>query len=248
MDSTWSSGPRARLVSAFALLIMFFGGSVSLAQTPRVPQEVFAPPTERGPVVIVASGNSGTELYREFSSNLATQGYYVVLVDGKDLSIRPNDPSGRDGAANLRSVIRDAEASPKATRGKVALIGLSIGGIGILGFGAPLKEQVSSVVLFYPALTFVGPDLLPMSAAMQVPVLVFAGGKDTFSGCCSIGTMKAFEAAPKSVAFELVVYPEAGHAFNLKTAPEPLVYRPLDADDAWKRTLAFLSKHQPLRP
>ncbi len=245
MKAAWRHCAGNHAVSAFAIFVLALASGATLAQTPAIAQETFAPPTERGPVVIVASGNSGTELYREFSANLAAQGYYVVLVDGKDVSIRPNDRS-RDGTANMRSLIRDIQASPRAAPGKVALIGLSLGGIGILGYGAPLKEQVSGVVLFYPALTFVGPDLTPMSAAMQVPALVFAGGKDTFSGCCAIETMKAFEAAPKSVPFQLVVYPEAGHAFNLKMVPPPLVYRQADADDAWRQTLEFLARHQPV--
>ncbi|MEP7301777.1 MAG: dienelactone hydrolase family protein [Caldimonas sp.] len=232
-------------MSAFAGFVLALASGATLAQTPAIAQETFAPPTERGPVVIVASGASGTELYREFSANLAAQGYYVVLVDGKDISIRPDDRS-RDGPANMRSVIRVATASPRATPGKVALIGLSLGGIGTLAFGTPLEEQVSGVVLFYPALTRVGRDLTVLSSAMQVPTLVFAGGKDNFRGCCTIETMKAFEAAPKSVPFQLVVYPEANHAFNLKMVPPPFEYRQADADDAWKRTLEFLTRHQPV--
>ncbi|MEO5881761.1 MAG: dienelactone hydrolase family protein [Caldimonas sp.] len=230
---------------AFAVFVLALASSATCAQTPAIAQETFAPPTERGPVVIVASGASGTGLYREFSANLAAQGYYVVLVDGKDVSIRPNDTS-RGGPASMRSLIQDAQASPRAAPGKVALIGLSLGGIGALAFGAPLKEQVSGVVLFYPALTRVGSDLTSLSSKMQVPTLVFAGGKDNFRGCCTIETMKEFEAAAKSVPFQLVVYPEANHAFNLKMVPPPLEYRQADADDAWKRTLEFLAKNQPV--
>lgn len=245
MRAAWRHSARSHAVSAFAFFVLVLASVATPAQTPAIAQETFAPLTERGPVVIVVSGNSGPELYREFSANLAAQGYYVVLVDGRDVSIRPNDRS-RDGTANMRSLIRDAQASPRATPGKVALIGLSLGGIGVLAYGAPLKEEVSAVVLFYPALTRLGSDLTPLSSAMQAPTLVFAGGKDNYRGCCTIETMKAFEAAPKSVPFQLVVYPEANHAFNLRMVPPPFEYRQADADDAWKRTLEFLAKHQPL--
>ncbi|MEO8080167.1 MAG: dienelactone hydrolase family protein [Caldimonas sp.] len=245
MRAAWRHAARNHAASAFAVFVLALASGATLAQTPAMAQETFAPPTERGPVVIVASGTSGTELYREFSADLAAQGYYVVLVDGKDVSIRPNDRS-RDGAASMRSLIRDAQASPRATPGKVALIGLSLGGIGTLAFGAPLKEQVSAIVLFYPALTRVGSDLTALSSAMQVPTLVFAGGKDNYRGCCTIETMRAFEAAPKSVSFQLVVYPEANHAFNLKRVPPPFEYRQADADDASKRTLEFLARYQPV--
>ena len=245
MRAAWIHAARRRAASTFAVVFLGLASGAALAQTPAMAQETFAPPTERGPVVIVVSGASGTELYREFSTHLAAQGYYVVLVDGNKVSVRPNDAS-RDGPAGMRSLIHDAQASPRAAPGKVALIGLSLGGIGVLAYGGPLKEQVSAVVLFYPALTRVGADLTPLSAAMQAPTLVFAGGKDNYRGCCTIETMKAFEAAPKSVPFQLVVYPEANHAFNLRMVPPPFEYRQADADDAWKRTLEFLTRYQPV--
>ncbi len=221
-----------------------FGSSMAHAQAPAM--ETFPPSGSAGPIVVIVSGNSGTGLYREFSAALASRGYYVVLVDGKDISIRPNDPSGKDGAANLRQVLATAESADKAIPGKAALVGFSIGGIGVLGYGAPIKAQVSAVVLFYPALTFVGSDLRPMAAAMQVPTLVFAGGADRFNNCCLLQTMRALEMAPKSAALELVVYPEAGHGFNLR-APAPLIFRQQDADDAWVKMLAFLDRYQPVK-
>ena len=42
-----------------------------------------------------------------------------------------------------------------------------MGGIGILGHGAPLKEQVSAIVLYYPAITFVSSQLKQFASAMQ---------------------------------------------------------------------------------
>jgi dienelactone hydrolase len=42
--------------------------------------------------------------------------------------------------------------------------------------------------------------------------------------------------------FKLVVYKEAGHAFNLGSD-----YRAEDSADAWQRTIKMLSQYQPLR-
>ena len=126
------------------------------------------------------------------------------------------------------------------------MIGFSIGGIGVLGYGAPLKEQVSAVALFYPALTFVGSDLRPMASAMQVPTLVFGGGAHRFNNCCLLDTMRALEMAQKSAPLELAVYPATGHGFNLH-APAPLVFRQQDADDGWARMLAFIDRYQPVK-
>ncbi|ART57509.1 hypothetical protein CBP36_00285 [Acidovorax carolinensis] len=59
-----------------------------------------------------------------------------------------------------------------------------------------------------------------------------------------IATMRALESAPKQVPFELVAYPQANHGFNLGSYP--FFFRGEDAEDAWKRTLAFLQQHQPV--
>lgn len=50
-------------------------------------------------------------------------------------------------------------------------------------------------------------------------------------------------AAPKAAPFELIVYPDAHHGFNLAS---PQVYREQDAADAWQGTTDFLKQHHPL--
>jgi carboxymethylenebutenolidase len=40
---------------------------------------------------------------------------------------------------------------------------------------------------------------------------------------------------------DIVVYPDAGHAFENPT--NKTGYRPDDAKDAWEKTTAFLAKH-----
>lgn len=71
--------------------------------------------------------------------------------------------------------------------------------------------------------------------------------RDRYNDCCVIESMHAMEAAAKSnsAPFELVVYPEANHGFNLESGAlgEPMrAYRPNDARDAWRRTIEML-KH-----
>lgn len=58
----------------------------------------------------------------------------------------------------------------------------SAGGIGTLAYGTPLKEQMSAVVLLYPALSFVKSEMPRIAAAMQAPVLPLADGSDTIGG------------------------------------------------------------------
>ena len=65
-----------------------------------------------------------------------------------------------------------AESKSQAIPGKVSLVGFSIGGAGVLKYGAKLKDQVSAVVAYYPAITMMGWDMKTFAAGFQTPVLV----------------------------------------------------------------------------
>src|SRR5580658_6654741 len=105
----------SRAVAAFvAVVALLAGGGVVRAQ------QEFPPPQGNGRVVMVSSGVSGPEHYREVSADIAKLGYDVVLVDG-------SAEEGTRGAA-VKNDIAKALAMPHATAGKVALVGFSAGG------------------------------------------------------------------------------------------------------------------------
>ena len=79
-----------------------------------------------------------------------------------------------------------------------------------------------------------------------------AAQRDRYQDCCVIETARAMETAAKAsgAQFELVVYPEATHGFNLEIGAhgEPAgAYRRDDDRDAWRRTVEMLKLHHPLR-
>jgi dienelactone hydrolase len=204
-------------------------------------QRAYDPPSGRGPIVILLSGASGLDMYRSYAAEVAQLGYYAVLLDGNNFQGK----YGKSAADDLRRVIERAQSSAKALPGKAAVIGFSRGGGGALTHAAPMPDLVSAVVAYYPATSFVS-DMRAFAAKFQVPVLVLAGGRDRYHNCCLIESMRAMEAAAKEggAPFELVVYPNAGHAFTWVNTP---AYRPEDSADAWQRTKKMLSQHQPLR-
>jgi dienelactone hydrolase len=228
-------------VLSVIFVIALFGGCSPESKGPRY--EIFPPAGGKGAIVVVASGYSGPGLYRDFSSKLAGLGYYTVLMDGKDLF----DPGsiGRivPATQNLQTVIAESKSSPQAIPGKVSLVGFSVGGAGMLYYGSKLKDQVSSVVAYYPAITTMGRDMNTFAAGFKTPVLLFAGVKDLYHNCCLIESMRELAKASKTVPFELVEYPNARHGFNLKSLP--FAYRPEDATDSWERTVAYLNRLHP---
>ena len=239
-DANPKCSSHGTVLSAFFIMAISVGCSFE-SKGPH--SEIFSPAGGKGAIVVVASGNTGPGLYRDFCLKLAGLGYYTVLMDGKDLfdpgSIGYITPS----AENLQTVIAESKASPQAIPGKVALVGFSVGGAGVLYFGTKLKDQVSAVVAYYPAITTMGRSMKTLAAGFRTPVLLLAGVKDDYENCCLIGSMRELAEAPKTVPFELVAYPNARHGFNIRSLP--FAHRPQDAADSWARTVAFLNRLHP---
>ena len=226
---------------AFFLLFALANGCVHAQTLPK--REAFLPTGGKGAIVIVVSGASGPTLYRDYSAKLAQLGYYAVLVDGNDILIRSGPAGVTEGAANLRKLISESQMAPEAIAGKVALVGFSIGGGGVLLHGAPLKDLVSGIVAYYPSITRGGPDYTARASEMQVPILILAGEQDRYNNCCLVESMRSLDAAAKArgASLELVIYPQADHGFNLATPN----FRAADSDDAWAKARAFLTRLHP---
>lgn len=202
-------------------------------------QVAYAPPQAPAPVVVLLAGPSGFEKYRTYAERLAGMGYYVVVIAGADVLTRE-----KNGPANLRHTIDLAQKSPLAIKGRTAIIAFSLGGAGGLAFAAEMPERVSMVIAHYPYTNF--PSAQTMTTFVQrfkVPLLVLAAGRDNFNDCCKIDSMRDMEAAAKErgANFELVVYPQANHGFNL----EGVTYRQEDDEDAWRRSQDMLDHYHP---
>lgn len=221
------------LVAQAAEPVTTAAGPDGPAQTAHLPTKVPAP------VAVLLSGQTGPANYQFYAAEVARLGYYAVLVDGKDILTRT-----QDGVGNLKKAIQRAQGSPNAAPGKVGVIAFSQGGGGALAHAVVLPELVSTVVAHYPATNWIQ-NMPGAVKRFQVPLLVLTGERDRYNNCCLIDSMRAMESAAKdtSAGFELVVYPQADHAFNLPNGP---TFRKEDAADAWRRTSTMLEKYLPL--
>jgi carboxymethylenebutenolidase len=138
---------------------------------------------------------------------------------------------------------RDALAAhPRVRKDKLGVVGFCAGGFsawlaaGKLGLQAAVPFYAGGLVRLRPGL-----KLQPCVAqAPTCPTLCFFGGKDQSippSDIAAIG--EALSRAP--AGSEVVVYPEAGHAFG--NADRPANYHHESAEAAWAKTLAFLGAH-----
>jgi dienelactone hydrolase len=194
----------------------------------------FVPASGKGRVIIVLSGAFGPEAYSFIPERLAKQGYYAVLLAGTDFS-----PRAAGAGDNLRQIILQAQQSPHAVQGKVAVMGFSAGGGAALEYATSLADLVAVVVDYYPATKSIS-DQADVIRRWNVPTVVFAGEADS-NGCCMIHTIRAMAASAKDrgAPVELVVYPDTNHDFIL---PPPFT-KPDAAADAWQRTLAALRQY-----
>ena len=220
---------RKQLVALCLLLPLH-----TAAQSDGPPFTEYVPQKVPARVVIVISGASGPSNYQGVAQDVAKLGYYAVLLNGNDILNRTV------GASNLAKAIERAQGSTNAAPGKVAVLGFSMGGGGALSFASSLADKVATVVAYYPTTSFIGNQMEGYVKRFQVPVLVLTGAQDRYNNCCLVESMRAMEAAAKArtAAFDLVVYPDGQHGFNLNG---PTYRKDYDAD-AWKRTTDALRK------
>jgi dienelactone hydrolase len=169
-------------------------------------QEEIAPPQGKGHVVVFISGISGIKHEKVLAQAIASLGYDVVAYDGREIAKSPGE--------GLRTAIQNAQQMPHALPGKVALVGVSLGGGLALAFGSRWPDLVVVDIVWYPATGFV--KRIPgFAGVITVPVLMFAGESDHFMRCCLIGTARslAADAAVANAPFELITYPGVDHDF-----------------------------------
>ena len=123
---------------------------------------------------------------------------------------------------------------------EVAVMGFCMGGMQTLKAAA--SGRFDRAVAFYGMIgvsdAWAGPKTQKVldTAAEVCPTLAIFGGVDAFTPPDDIDALRAAWADRPDC--EIVVYPEADHAFV--HAPERPAHRPDDAADAWRRALKFL--------
>jgi carboxymethylenebutenolidase len=209
------------------------------------------------PVILVVSEIFGVhEHIADVARRFAKLGYLALAPD---LFVRQGDPSK---VADIATLMKDivSKAPDAQVMGDLdacvawaAKNGGNVDKLGITGFCwggrvtwmyAAHNPKVKAGVAWYGRLVGEATANAPthpvdIAPSLTVPVLGLYGGKDTGIPLDTVEKMRAALAKGKSGS-EIVVYPDAGHAFHADYRPS---YVEKDAKDGFARALAWFKDH-----
>ena len=209
----------------------------------RIPQGYLATPASKGPAVVVIQEWWGLVPHIEdVCDRFAEEGFVAIAPDlyhGKSTT-SPDEAKKLRMELDVERAERDIAAAadlvlarPECTSQTFGVVGFCMGG-GLAQYAAARNAKAGAAVSFYGGFKNLTIDFTNLSA----PLLLIYGEKD--EGVPPDRELeKKLEEMGKNV--EVVVYPNAQHAFFNDDRPE--VYKPDAAADAWRRTLAFFRKH-----
>ncbi len=211
----------------------------------------------RYPIIVVISGFTGnSEQNKDVVRRFAHAGFYAIAPE---LYSREGGMQGRDFAelgkiaaqvtraqylGDIKAAADYAKQQPWARADRLGVTGFCGGGALTLHFTAEYAG-VSAAVPWYGHVKRTykdapGVDAFSLVDKIKPPVLGLYGEADTGIPAADV---KQFEADLKKTnpSVEFVLYPGAPHAFFSDDRPQ--VYKKEAAEDAWKRCVAFFTKH-----
>jgi carboxymethylenebutenolidase len=210
------------------------------------------------PVVLVVQEIFGVhEHIKDVCRRLAKQGYLAIAPElyarqgdvskitdiGKILSTVVSKVPDAQVMSDLDAAAEWAKKSSQGNTDKLAITGFCWGGR-IVWLYAAHNPKLKAAVAWYGRLTGQTNELQPkypmeLVPELKAPVLGLYGGKDTGIPLGSVEKMRAaLKEASKEA--EIVVYPDAPHAFHADYRPS---YRQQPAEDGWRRMLEWFKEH-----
>lgn len=234
-------------------------GEISLPVAGGALPTYYARPQGAGPfpIVLVIEEIFGVHEYiKDTCRRFAKAGYFAVapelyarlgdLSKMTDVQAIIRDVISKAPDATLMADLDAAAAWAGANKGdgnKIAVTGFCRGGRNTWLYAAH-SAKVKAAVAWYGPVLGAATDIQPktatdLAAELKAPLLGLYGGKD---GGIKVEDVQAAAAKAKAAGktVEIHVYPEAPHGFHADYRPS---YRPEEAADGWKRTLAWFKQH-----
>ena len=209
-----------------------------------------ARPPGQGPhpaVIVIQEWWGLNEHIKDIARRFAREGYISIAPDlfsrlGHQVTTDPNE-AGRlmqtlqqaEGLKDLLATVAHLKTLDGVDPGRLGVIGFCMGGSYALMLPCETPE-IKATVVFYGQVP--NPDA-PLKN-LAAPVLYIYGEDDGW--ITKVDVQRLQDALRKyNKPGEVKTYPGCSHAFFNDTRKE--VYRPAEAQDAWKRTLSFFQQH-----
>jgi carboxymethylenebutenolidase len=208
------------------------------------------------PVALVVCEVFGLQEHiKDICRRFAKQGYLAVAPD---FFSRQGDVSKLDNPADLMKIVSkvsDAQvmadldaavewaSKNKGNAAKLGITGFCWGGR-VTWLYAAHSPKLKAGVAWYGRVVGDPTELQPKNPidlvpSLKAPVLGLYGGKDQGIPLESVERMREVLKKARNPS-EIIVYPDAGHGFFADVRPS---YRKEDAQDGWKRLLAWFKKY-----
>ncbi len=210
-------------------------------------------------VILIPDVHGLSDLYRELAQRLCAEGFAVLAIDLYRHGEKPSLPNVEAALSWIRKLsdpvlLADLQAAadwlsvqPEVAGRRLGVMGFCMGGQYALLAAARLRG-FSACASFYGTLRYepgLDPAKKPASPLMLAreiccPVLGLYGEQDAL---IPVEDVQALEQELKRIdsPTEIVLYAGAGHAFMNDRRES--AYRPVVAQDAWRRLCAFFHKH-----
>jgi len=220
----------------------------------------FAAPKKAGKyatVIVVPEVFGMHEYQRDICRRLAKAGYYAITLDPffrigdlskiadiKEVVGKANTLYDNQMLSDMDSLVACLENQPKANTKKLGITGMCRGGRTVWMYTAH-SNKIKAGVSWYGGLNPNPPaqPLTPIDIAdkLNAPVLGLYGGADQGIPMDHVERMRAsLVAFGKEKQSMIHVYEGMPHAFHADYRPS---YRKAQADDGWKRMLAWFKKN-----
>jgi carboxymethylenebutenolidase len=209
------------------------------------------------PIVLVIQEIFGVhEHIQDVCRRFAKLGYVAIAPE---LFVRQGDVSKLSSVDEIRQVVAkvpDAQVlsdldattewavkSAQGNAGKLGITGFCWGGR-ITWLYSAHNPKVKAGVAWYGRLVGDATELTPkhpvdIASTLKVPILGLYGGQDTGIPLDTVEQMRSRLASSSSKS-EIIVYPDAPHAFFADYRPS---YREKEAKDGWQRLQAWFKQH-----
>jgi carboxymethylenebutenolidase len=219
---------------------------------------VARPKTPRGAAIIVIQEAFGVDEHiQDVCQRFADEGYLAIAPQmfhrlGEDVRFGYDELSklmslfgklkNEEFETDLRAAIAAARAEPGIDPKRVGVIGFCVGGFA--AFLAACRTDANAVVSMYgsgvvrerPKITL--RPLLSEAANISAPLLLLYGLKDQSIPQADVEAIRA-RLTELGKTFEIVVYPDAGHAFFNERRAQ---YHEPSAVDAWPKVTGWFER------